>query len=183
MQQYSKENMFTPTGIIQKLYEHHATALFAYLRLYCPSREDAEDLLLETFLQALESPSFIAVSPEKQRSWLYSVARHKVIDRFRQKARRQQIGLDLVTEVVFADDEHTPEYSALRQEEYQQILRAVQSLGEDQQEILRLRFANGLRCTEIATLLGKKEGTVRSLLSRTINLLRTTYRRLEEGTK
>ncbi|GCE18998.1 RNA polymerase sigma factor [Dictyobacter kobayashii] len=183
MQQYYDENIFSQSVVIQTLYENYATALFAYLRFYCPSREDAEDLLLETFLQALESTSFISLSPEKQRSWLYSVAHHKVVDRFRQKARREHIGLDLVAEAIFANDEHTPEYLALKREEYQQVLRAVQHLGVDQQEILRLRFANGLRCTEIATLLGKKEGTIRSLLSRTINLLRTTYRHLEEGTK
>lgn len=183
MQQYYEENMFSQSRIIQNLYEHYATALFAYLRLYCSSREDAEDLLLETFLQAFESSSFLALSPEKQRSWLYSVAHHKVVDRFRQRARRVHIGLDLITEAIFIDDEHTPESLTLKREEYQQLLAAVQLLSVEQQEVLRLRFANGLRCTEIALLLDKKEGTVRSLLSRTINLLRATYRHLEEGTK
>jgi len=57
----------------------------------------------------------------------------------------------------------------------------VQSLSALQQETLRLRFADNLRCAEIATRIGKREGAVRVLLSRTLNALRRLYERPQEG--
>ena len=43
------------------------------------------------------------------------------------------------------------------------------------QMVLRLRFGNGLRCTQIAGMLGKREGAVRMHLSRALHLLRSLY--------
>jgi DNA-directed RNA polymerase specialized sigma24 family protein len=44
-----------------------------------------------------------------------------------------------------------------------------------QQQVVKLRFFGGLRCAEIAAVLGKREGTVRVLLSRALNLLRALH--------
>ena len=157
------------------LYNRYAPALFNYLRLHISSREDAEDILLETFLRAIESVPFATLSEQKQRAWLYSTARHKMVDRYRSATRRQFIALELVSDTLYGDDEQAPEQMALRQEEINQLLKNIQHLPGAQQEILHLRFASGLRCTEIAVLLDKPEGSVRSLLSRALNTLRAIY--------
>jgi RNA polymerase sigma factor (sigma-70 family) len=55
------------------------------------------------------------------------------------------------------------------------LYKYLQHLSEIQQEVLQLRFIGGLRCTEIALLLKKREGTIRSILSRALNELRKYY--------
>jgi len=56
----------------------------------------------------------------------------------------------------------------------------LQSLPAHQQEILRLRFGQGLTCREIALALRKQENVVRVTLSRSLNLLRKMYRSKRE---
>ncbi|GCF11796.1 RNA polymerase sigma factor [Dictyobacter arantiisoli] len=165
--------------IIQKLYTLYATDLFTYLRLYNTAREDAEDLLLEVFVAALEKKDFTILSEQQQRAWLFRVARNKTIDRYRHQARWHYVALDQVMEDLFEDDSLTPEQRALRQEEFAQLRSTVQQLSDQQQEVLHLRFTNELRCADIAIILGLRESSVRALLSRTLKHLRAIYK---EGT-
>jgi DNA-directed RNA polymerase specialized sigma24 family protein len=59
------------------LYRHHGPLIFAWLLKHTQSWEDAEDLLLEVFLAALEHQRLLAVQEEKRRAWLLGVAQHK----------------------------------------------------------------------------------------------------------
>ncbi|MBV9614080.1 MAG: sigma-70 family RNA polymerase sigma factor [Ktedonobacteraceae bacterium] len=157
------------------LYRHYAPALLTYLRLHTPSREDAEDLLVDTFLAALENTNFSQLSEVEQRHWLWRVAHNKVADCYRGKARWTKVPLDQIAETISDEEEGAPEELALRDEEYRRLRESIKHLPVLQQQVLRLRFVNGMRCTEIATLMGKRDGTVRMLLSRTLNLLRSLY--------
>lgn len=163
------------------LYQRFAPVLFAYLYRHTSSREDAEDLMLEVFLAALEYAGFAVLSVKEQEGWLWSVARNKMVDHYRRNARRPGIQLDLVLDDLFERDEYAPEHVTLRREEYERLRATIKTLPELQQEVLRLRFANDLHCSEIATVLQKSEGAIRMLLSRTMKLLRTVYAKEERG--
>ena len=66
------------------LYQRYAATVFTYLRRRAPSREDAEDLLLEVFLAACEQQAALLALPEDARlAWLRRVAQHKLIDHYR----------------------------------------------------------------------------------------------------
>jgi RNA polymerase sigma factor (sigma-70 family) len=162
------------------LYRKYAPGLLAYVRMRVPSPEDAEDLVVEVFLAALQHATF-AVLPEKEKQmWLWRVTRNKVIDAYRRAKIRQSVTLDHVAEGLFEDEMFSPEYSALRQEDYMDLYAHLQSLSPLHQQILRMRFGQGLSCREIATTLGKQENAVRVTLSRSLNLLRKIYRRRRE---
>jgi RNA polymerase sigma factor (sigma-70 family) len=160
---------------VAALYERHAEAIFLYLRLHAASTEDAEDLLLEVFLAALEWEPLSALPSEDQLAWLRQVARNKLIDQYRRVKRRPVVGLEQVAAVMEDDEARAPEQVALRQEERHRLRLAVQRLPALQQQILRLRFGDGLRAAQIAALVGKREDAVRKLLSRTLTSLRTLY--------
>jgi len=162
------------------LYRKYAPGLLAYVRMRVPSPEDAEDLVVEVFLAALENAKFTVLSEKEQQSWLWRVTRNKVIDAYRKAKTRQSVTLDHVTEGLFEDEMFSPEYTALRQEDYMDLSVHLQSLPPLQQEILRLRFGQDLSCGEIATTLGKQENAVRVTLSRSLNLLRKIYQRRGE---
>jgi RNA polymerase sigma factor (sigma-70 family) len=158
-----------------ELYRLHAPSILAYLRMHTSSWEEAEDVLVDVFLAALEKENFGTLRGSEQRSWLWRVARNKVVDAFRVAQRRQFQPLEDIAETVYDDDDLAPEQFALRQEEYHQLYASIQNLSTLQQQVLRMRFVHELRCAEIANTLGKSEAAVRMLLSRTLNLLRSIY--------
>lgn len=159
------------------LYDRFGQVIFGYLRFHAPSLEDAEDLLLEVFLAALEKDNLSALSPEEQLAWLRQVAHHKLFNVYRRAHRRPQVSLDSLAETLFAEE--SPEQFALEQEERRQLRVHIKQLPALQQQLLQLRYGYGLRCPEIALLLNKREGAVRQLLSRTIQRLRLAYHHQE----
>lgn len=76
------------------LFENYGAAIFGYLRLHTRSLEDAEDLLLEVFLAALEYDNLAALSPGEQLAWLRRVAHNKLLNVIRQAQRRPQVAVE-----------------------------------------------------------------------------------------
>ncbi|MGH2479055.1 MAG: RNA polymerase sigma factor [Ktedonobacteraceae bacterium] len=162
------------------LYRKYAPGLLSYVRMRIPSEEDAEDLVVEVFIAAIENTRFTALSEKEKQLWLWRVTRNKVIDVYRRAKTRQNVTLEHVADGLFEDEMASPEYAALRQEDYVDLYVHLQSLPPLQQQILRMRFGQDLSCSEIATMLGKPENVVRVTLSRSLNLLRKIYRRRRE---
>lgn len=160
---------------VAALYRQYAPALLAYLRRRAASWEDAEDLLLEVFLAAIEREQIFAIPEEGRLAWLQRVAQHKLVDQHRRSARRPATPLDEAADLLAEDEAREPEQMALRHEAHQQLHQALKRLPTAYQEVLRLRFANDLRCAEIGTVLGKQEGAIRALLWRALRALRTHY--------
>jgi RNA polymerase sigma factor (sigma-70 family) len=160
---------------IEELFERHAETLFAFLRLHTPLREDAEDILVETFMVAMADTKFAYLCEADQTAWLWRVARNKVVDVFRKASVRHNASLEQAEETICEDETRDPEQMALRQDEAREVNDLLQHLSAQQQEVLRLRFGDGLRCSEIALILGKREPAVRTMLSRAMNLLRQLY--------
>ena len=158
------------------LYQQQAPAILAYLYKQTASWEDAEDLLVEVFLAALEHERFATLGEKDQVSWLWRVTRNKVADYYRRFKRRPSFQLDQeVAEAIYEDDEATPEQSLLQREEYIDLHKVVNTLPKTQQILLELRYGHGLNYTQIAAVLEKKEGAVRAQLSRTLKQLRNIY--------
>lgn len=180
MQQHVERDGETQSAMAEELFHRHAPAIFAFLRQQTPSREDAEDLLLEVFTAILEQKHLAQMPQEIQRSLIWRIARNKLIDAYRRSTRRPSVSVELVMDDLFADAEQAPEHTLLRWEEYAQLHAVLQTLPQLQQQILKLRFVNGLRSPQIAALVGKSETAVRTTIARTLNQLRKLYR---EGEK
>ncbi len=161
----------------EELFERHSATIFTYLRQHTRSREDAEDILVDTFLAAMEDREFARLPESSQVAWLWRVARNKTVNAFRQAAVRRGTSLEQVDETISEEETQDPEQMALRQDEVRQVRDLLRRLPPLQQDLLRLRFGYDLRCTEIAAILGKREQALRTMLSRTLKLLRTQYTR------
>jgi RNA polymerase sigma factor (sigma-70 family) len=157
------------------LYERYEASIFAYARLHTVSWEDAEDLTLEVFLTALEHDDLSWLADTRQLAWLRRVAHNKLVDSYRRSPRPPAVPFEQVVETVYHEEVLTPEQLALRREELERLYKAVGKLPLLQQQVLRLRFGDGLRFAEIAILLNKHEAAVRKLCSRTLARLRTIY--------
>jgi len=168
-------------AVIAELYQRHVYTLLHTIRRSVPTREDAEDVLLEVFIAAIENKALAGLSEGEQLAWLRRVAHNKCVDAYRASQRRPLLSLDTVTETLYDDEEQLPEQMALRAEELALLRARLTRLPAQQQQILRLRFGQGLRATEIARRLNKSESAIRMALSRTLNLLRWIYRTEEEN--
>lgn len=161
------------------LYDRLGATIFTYLLSQVQNEQDAQDLLLEVFLAALGNELLSSLPVQGQLSWLRRVARNKVVDRYRHVTLLTLLPIEQAMETI--DDALTPEQHAEQQEKFTYLYQAVAHLPSPQQELLRLRYCDGLRFYEIATMLEKPEGTVRKLMVRTLRQLRLIYDRLEGG--
>ena len=157
------------------LYQKYAKVILIYLDRRISIKEDAEDLLLEVFLAALENSVWTTLTEGEQLAWLRRVARNKLIDHYRQKTRHPATSLEEVHETLDEDENLLPEFLALRHEALAILHREIAALPKFQQEVLRLRFAHGLHTKEIAQMLNKTDVAIRIVLSRTLNQLRRSY--------
>lgn len=167
----------------EQLYLLYAPVILAYLRLHVSSEEDAEDLLLDVFLAALQSKDLFTRVEESQRAWLLTVTRHKVIDWYRRKGRHQFVALEQVSTLLYEDDTFSPEQVALQGEANERVKVMLKQLPTSQQQTVWLKFVYGLRCSEIADVLGRKESTVRTWLSRALQSIREFPKEQEEEGK
>ncbi|QBD79607.1 sigma-70 family RNA polymerase sigma factor [Ktedonosporobacter rubrisoli] len=168
-------------SLCARLYRLCAPGILAYLHQHAPTHEDAEDLLFDVFLVALEQEARLAgMREEEQRAWLMTVARNKMIDHSRWLRRRHFLPLEKA-ESVLDSSERMPEEALVRDEEYTHLRAYLRNLTSTQQEVLQLRFMAGLRCAEIASVLNKREGAIRTMLSRALNTVRGFYRQKGEG--
>ncbi|HLH64020.1 MAG TPA: sigma-70 family RNA polymerase sigma factor [Ktedonobacteraceae bacterium] len=166
---------------VRALYDRHASMLLSYVYSQVFSQQDAEDLLLEVFVAALNDGRLAHLNDEQQLAWLRRVARNKVIDYYRHASVLSMLPLELAQEME--DNDPAPEQRAIRREQYEHLYRALERLSPLEQQLIRLRYGNGLRLVEIAQILEKPDGTVRKLLARTLLKLRAGYEQQEKGGK
>lgn len=168
---------------LAELYQRYAQILLGFIRRYVSAHEDAEDVLLEAFLAAMERHSLRGLSSGEQLAWLRRVAYNKCMDIHRRTARHPGVSLESVAESLYEDERSAPESLALRAEEHALLRDHLAHLSEQQQVVLHLRFAYGLRSPEIARRLHKSESGVRMLLTRALNRLNRLYTRQPEQGK
>lgn len=176
---YQRQGQTLDASLIENLYKRHAHDVLRYISRYIFSKEDVDDLLVEVFLAAIENTNVPRLKDEEQIAWLQRVAHNKVVDHQRRMIKRSMMALDELQDSPFITDQLTPEKAVVDQEEIDLLMTRLSELSELQQQVLRLRFEEGLRTKEIASKLHRSDGAVRSLLLRSLNLLRNLYNNQE----
>jgi RNA polymerase sigma factor (sigma-70 family) len=155
--------------------------LLGFIRSRVATMEEAEDILQDVFYQFISGFNTIE-SLDRVTSWLYSVARNKIIDRYRRDASRPQrtdfellAGKDedapLTLQEILPDLGNTPEAILLREAIWEQITEALAELPKDQREIFILneieekgfREISGETGVSINTLLSRKRYAIMAL--------------------
>ncbi len=161
--------------------------LLGFIRSRVSTVEEAEDILQDVFYQFIEGFNSIQ-SLDRVTSWLYSVARNKIIDRYRRDASRPQrtdfellSGNDddapLTLQEILPDLDNTPEATLLREAIWDEITEALTELPDDQREIFILNELEDKSFREIAegtgvsinTLLSRKRYAIMALRKRLQN--------------
>lgn len=150
---------------ITALVEREAPGLLAYFVRRVAIREDAADLLAETLLIMWRRREGIPADETRARMWTYGVARKVLSGHRRGTRRRDALGERLRGELALRPDPSPSSDLDAAQE-------LLDLLPELDREILRLSFWEGFSLAEIAGILGKRPGMVRSRHSRALAKLR-----------
>lgn len=163
------------------LYRVYFPRVYAYVAYRMGTVQDAEDVVSETFLRAVEKLDRFEDRGEGSfGAWLFRITHNLVSDfRRRQRGRRESVPLDKLPDVE--DGTLGPEGAAERKEQFARLRALIETLSPRRQEVIALKFYAGLRNREIAHVLGISEGAVASHLCRGIEDLHGKYATDEEA--
>ena len=163
------------TDAYRQLVLRYQDRLFHALLQASRSREDAEEVTQDAFLQAYRQLGRFEARARFS-TWLYRIAFNLLHSHRRRQ--RPVVSLDALPAVEVADGREGPEEIMERQERAQLVHRALGQLPDEQRSILVLRELEGFDYSQIAETLGLPPGTVRSRLHRARLLLREHLERL-----
>jgi RNA polymerase sigma-70 factor, ECF subfamily len=154
-------------AVFTEIFERHRHAVHAYFLGRVGDPELARDLLQEAFLRVWRRLSEVApLDGERQRAWIFTVARNLAIDSYRAAAARRAAEAALRQHA--ATEEATvagPHRQVELGERLARLDAAIRQLPEEQRVILSMATAGGLTSRQIGEALGEPAGTVRYRLS------------------
>jgi RNA polymerase sigma-70 factor, ECF subfamily len=155
-------------GALEELYLLHFDRIYSYLHMSVGSRHDAEDLTTQTFVKMLESIGRFHWQSVPFSAWLFRIAHNLAMDHFRAR-RRWQPEEDLPESE--RGEEKSAEDQALTSIGETRLLGLIARLSPEQRQVLTLKFVFRFSNAEVAAILGKTEGAVKSLQHRALSSL------------
>lgn len=150
---------------LEELYLIHFDRIYSYLHMTVGNRHDAEDLTTQTFLKMLESIGRFRWQAAPFSAWLFRIAHNLSMDHFRANRRWQP-----EEEVPEPPDseERSAEDEALQSIGRQSMMSLIDTLSPEQQQVLTLKFVFNFPNGDVATILEKTEGAIKSLQHRAL---------------
>ncbi|NQD94954.1 RNA polymerase sigma factor [Pseudomonas sp. CrR25] len=154
------------------LYQRHRLGLFRFLCGLCGDPALAEEIFQDTWLSLIRSES-LQRETVLFKTWLYQIARNRLIDHWRKQGRRQALQ-DEFDEQLHAppSTEANPEQLFCLTRDQQRLQAALDDLPADQREVFLLRAHGDLQLHEIAELTHTPAETVKSRLRYALQKLR-----------
>ncbi|HEY5914643.1 MAG TPA: sigma-70 family RNA polymerase sigma factor [Verrucomicrobiae bacterium] len=168
-----------PDSELERLYDQHATALFAFLLNFTRDEEDSREVLQEVFVRIARQPELIRTTRD-ERSFLIRLAHNAAVDLMRRRGTRQQhheqFGREELSIFAAAAD---PDEAAFRAA----LSTALGELPPDQRTVVHLKLWEGLTFVEIAGILNLPPNTAASRYRYGLDKLRDLLRPFYEEIK
>ncbi len=188
--QLSDEQLLTLYRMGQKraftlLMERYKLELFHFLFRFVMSKEVAEDLFQEAFLQVhISADSFD--NTKRFRPWLFTIAANKARDHLRKVGRQQELSLAVPLNAsspeagemidLLAGDFELPQDQLEREDARKRVRQVIAGLPEHMREILLLGYFHQMPYKEISDTLGVPLGTVKSRLHAAVTTFATAWK-------
>ena len=150
---------------LEELYLIHFDRIYSYLHVSVGNRHDAEDLTTQTFLKMLEKIGSFKWQSAPFSAWLFRIAHNLAMDHFRSRRRWQPE--EEVPEPP-GEEEPSAELAAMQTIGRESMLKLIERLSPEQQQVLTLKFVFNLPNAEVAAILDKTEGAIKSLQHRAL---------------
>ena len=153
---------------LEQIYEEKKQELFRFLYVLLGDVQAAEDALQETFLKAyLHRSKYVEM--QKEKAWIYKIARNTAYDMMRKRRREFPIEKDQIEDVIEKSTSHRESYEHLL------YMEMMEALNATEREIVSLKIIAGLPHREIAKVLHMTTGSVKKRYERAINKLQEKY--------
>ena len=158
-----------------RIYEALAGPVAGYLRNQ--GVREPEDATSEVFLAVFARLPGFTGSERQFRSWVFTIAHHKIVDERRRRARRpgtaplEGVGDAALPPAMPAEDEALTRIGAERAH------RMLDGLTPDQRDVINLRIIADLSVEQVAALLDKPSGAIKALQRRGLDALRRQLER------
>ncbi|MDY6875123.1 MAG: sigma-70 family RNA polymerase sigma factor [Chloroflexota bacterium] len=156
-----------------EIYDQHQPAVYRYIFYRVDDVATAEDLTSEVFVRLVGKVDHFTYRGRPLLAWLYTIARNLVTDYRRRAGRAIMLPLD---EQLVAETDDLGR-AAERGFAQRRLAAALTHLTEDQRQVIILKFIEGLNNAEVALVLGKPVGAVKSLQHRALLALRRILER------
>lgn len=144
-------------ALLRRLHEEHSAALWSFaVRMLGGDEATAQDVVQETFLRAWQHPAALDPRSGSVRGWLFTVARHLIIDQRRREHRHPEVVMPQLPEPDVQRD------FAARVADRELVLSALRTLSVDHRRVLLECYFRGSSVAQAAERLGIAEGTVKS---------------------
>jgi RNA polymerase sigma-70 factor (ECF subfamily) len=154
------------------IFDYYAPRVYRYALHRIGNVRDAEDVTSRTFTDALQGLGRYRTKRHGSfGGWLFTIARRRCVDHFRVSNPFPLASFNLI------DKAAGPLAVAITREEQSRLEEILKSLKENEQELLRLRFAAELTYRQIGEILGKTEGAAKMSLVRLIKKMRDLWER------
>jgi len=164
------------TEAFGQLYDQNFGRIFGYVLRRTASVPVAQDVTSDVFFKALKNLGQFRWQGVPFSAWLYRIASREISNHYRKRRREAAhavsardgdlAGNPLSVEITQAED------ILMRHEEYLSLHMTITQLPLKYQEVITLRYFEDRQIKEIAQIIGKREGTVKSLLHRGLERMR-----------
>lgn len=150
-----------------ELYRAHVQAVYRYVATRVSPPQLAEDITSDVFVRALETLATYEPRGVPFIGWLYRIAHGRVVDHYRSRKAGEQP----FEEIHGAADTSDPEDEVINTLQQAQVMKYLQTLTEEQQQVVMMRFVQGHNLQATAQLMGKTEGAIKQLQFRALQTL------------
>ena len=151
-----------------ELYDRYSRKIYSYVLYHVGDENLAEDLTASVFIKVLGAIDSSKAWDLSFSGWLYRIAHNAVVDNFRRRKNQTTLPLDEGLVAVGDDPVSTAEGHIA----FESVKAALVYLTDEQRTVVQLKFFEQLTNLEVAGVMGKTEGAIKSLQYRALASLR-----------
>jgi RNA polymerase sigma-70 factor (ECF subfamily) len=156
------------TTALAQVYDDYYERIYRYIYGYLGQASAAEDLTANVFFRLLRAVRDGNSPRSNLSAWLYRVAHNLVVDAFRRSPPEE---LELAE--WLESGEPDPSYTVETRMQLERVRLALRELTDGQQQVIVLKFFQGMDSREVASIIGRSEGAVDALQHRGLRALRS----------
>jgi RNA polymerase sigma-70 factor, ECF subfamily len=134
---------------VETFYQEFSPGLLRYLQHKLPKNEDAQEILNDAFLDAIDALPTLNRA-ENIKSWLYQIAHHKVVNFYRKRKIKSLLFSQFPYLKIFAEEMQQPEFQLEKREIKIKLQIALEKLSREYQQILQLHYIEEIPVKKIA---------------------------------
>jgi RNA polymerase sigma-70 factor, ECF subfamily len=166
----------------EKIYYYFMPKMYNYFFYKTMDKQISEDLSIEVLFKVYNNLETININSQSFKAWVYKTAHNQLIDHFRKVKKDSENVLsvdwqDDPEDNVFIEEDYILRHSILIKKELgfenQKLIEAIGKLTLLQKNIIDLVFIMDFDYKTISDILGKKQSSIRGILFRAINILRS----------